>query len=103
MPSQSPCYHTACYRAPSPLGICKKGSSATHTLATTFCPAVGGRPAPLSCPGGELAMSSDDIFQTMENPGKVCVVGASYVALECAGFLTALGFDVTVLVRSILL
>lgn len=65
--------------------------------------AVGGRPAPLSCPGGELAMSSDDIFQTMENPGKVCVVGASYVALECAGFLTALGFDVTVLVRSILL
>lgn len=65
--------------------------------------AVGGRPAPLKCPGGELALSSDDIFQTTANPGKVCVIGASYVALECAGFLTALGFDVTVLVRSILL
>lgn len=40
----------------------------------------------------------------MKNPpGKTLVVGASYVALECAGFLTALGYDTTVMVRSILL
>jgi len=31
------------------------------------------------------------------------VIGASYVALECAGFLTGLGYDTTVMVRSILL
>ena len=31
------------------------------------------------------------------------IVGASYVALECAGFLTSLGYDTTVMVRSILL
>lgn len=31
------------------------------------------------------------------------VVGASYVALECAGFLYGIGCDVTVMVRSILL
>jgi len=31
------------------------------------------------------------------------VVGASYIALECAGFLAGLGLDVTVMVRSILL
>ena len=30
-----------------------------------------------------------------ENPGKTLVVGASYVALECAGFLTGLGFGIT--------
>jgi pyruvate/2-oxoglutarate dehydrogenase complex dihydrolipoamide dehydrogenase (E3) component len=30
-------------------------------------------------------------------------VGASYVALECAGFLTGCGYDTTVMVRSILL
>jgi len=65
--------------------------------------AVGGRPNALTCPGGEFALSSDDIFMHPTNPGKVCVVGASYVALECAGFLTAIGLDVTVLVRSILL
>ncbi|CAM9886928.1 unnamed protein product, partial [Phaeothamnion confervicola] len=37
------------------------------------------------------------------DPGKVLVVGASYIALECAGFLRHLGHDVTVAVRSILL
>ncbi len=31
------------------------------------------------------------------------MVGASYVSLECAGFLRGLGLDVTVMVRSILL
>lgn len=31
------------------------------------------------------------------------MVGASYVALECAGFLAGLGLDVTVMVRSIFL
>lgn len=36
-------------------------------------------------------------------PGKTLVVGASYVALECSGFLTAMGFETTVMVRSILL
>lgn len=36
-------------------------------------------------------------------PGNTLVIGASYVALECAGFLTSLGYDVTVMVRSILL
>jgi thioredoxin reductase (NADPH) len=30
-------------------------------------------------------------------------VGASYVSLECAGFLANLGYDTTVMVRSILL
>jgi len=31
------------------------------------------------------------------------VVGASYIALECGGFMKALGVDVTIMVRSILL
>eukprot|EP00656_Telonema_subtile_P011987 TRINITY_DN1600_c0_g1_i1.p1 TRINITY_DN1600_c0_g1~~TRINITY_DN1600_c0_g1_i1.p1 ORF type:complete len:497 (+),score=168.84 TRINITY_DN1600_c0_g1_i1:188-1678(+) len=65
--------------------------------------AVGGRPTKLDCPGGEHAIDSDDIFWWDKSPGKTCVVGASYVALECAGFLNAIGLDVTVLVRSILL
>ncbi|ETV98437.1 hypothetical protein H310_08590 [Aphanomyces invadans] len=65
--------------------------------------AVGGRPKPLSCPGWEHAISSDDIFSKAEAPGKTLVVGASYVALECAGFLKGQGFDVTIMVRSILL
>ncbi len=65
--------------------------------------AVGGRPTMLSCPGGELAISSDDVFSLKQSPGRTLVVGASYIALECAGFLAGLGIDVTVMVRSILL
>lgn len=47
--------------------------------------------------------ASDDLFSLPYCPGKTLVVGASYVALECAGFLAGLGLDVTVMVRSILL
>ncbi|GAW80301.1 thioredoxin reductase 2 [Plasmodium gonderi] len=51
----------------------------------------------------ELSITSDDIFSLKTEPGKTLVVGASYVALECAGFLNSLGYDVTVSVRSIVL
>lgn len=77
-----------------------KGKTQTITAAR-FVIATGGRPSPLNIPGGELAITSDDIFMKETAPGKTCVVGAGYVALECAGFLTALHQgDVTVLVRS---
>lgn len=51
----------------------------------------------------EYCITSDDIFSLKRNPGKTLVVGASYVALECAGFLNSVGFDVSVAVRSIIL
>jgi thioredoxin reductase (NADPH) len=67
--------------------------------------AVGGRPSTLpNIPNfKELTISSDDIFYLKQNPGKTLVIGASYIALECAGFLTGLGNDVTIMVRSVLL
>lgn len=65
--------------------------------------AVGGRPNKLGCPGEDLAVSSDDLFMLDHPPKKTLLVGASFIALECAGFLHHLGFDVTVMVRSILL
>ena len=51
----------------------------------------------------ELGITSDDIFSLAHSPGKTLLVGASYIALECAGFLRGLGLDVTVMIRSILL
>lgn len=80
----------------------KKGRVSTIT-ASRFIIAVGGRPTPLGCEGGELAISSDDIFALEKSPGKVLCVGASYISLECAGFLAGIGHDATVAVRSILL
>nr|DBA30998.1 TPA: hypothetical protein GDO54_006913 [Pyxicephalus adspersus] len=70
----------------------------------TFLIATGERPRYLDIPGAqEYCITSDDLFSLAYCPGKTLVVGASYVALECAGFLAGLGLDVTVMVRSILL
>ncbi|KAL9189929.1 hypothetical protein ACHAXT_009604 [Thalassiosira profunda] len=80
----------------------KKGNKGTVTFSRCLI-AVGGRPTPIQCEGGELAISSDDIFSLDRDPGKVLCVGASYISLECAGFLRGIGKDVTVAVRSILL
>lgn len=66
--------------------------------------AVGGRPTFLDIPNTEkLVITSDDLFSLQQAPGKTLIVGASYIALECAGFLAGFGYDVTVMVRSILL
>lgn len=83
----------------------KKANGDTHNVtAAKFVIAVGGRPSYPDIPGArEFGITSDDIFSKQSAPGKTLVIGASYVALECAGFLSALGYDTTVMVRSILL
>lgn len=80
----------------------KKGKEKEIT-ADKFIIATGGRPKYPDIPGVENGISSDDLFSLPHNPGKTLLVGASYIALECAGFLAALGCDTTVMVRSILL
>mmetsp|Transcript_10481 Transcript_10481/g.19170 ORF Transcript_10481/g.19170 Transcript_10481/m.19170 type:complete len:629 (+) Transcript_10481:111-1997(+) len=80
----------------------KKGRTSEIT-SSRFLVATGGRPTPLDCEGADLAISSDDIFFLDKDPGKVLCVGASYISLECAGFLAGMSKDVTVAVRSILL
>ncbi|EEC09104.1 thioredoxin reductase, putative [Ixodes scapularis] len=81
----------------------KKGKEKFIT-ASDFILAMGERPKYPDIPGArEYAITSDDLFFLPHCPGKTLVVGASYVALECAGFLKAMGMDVTVMVRSILL
>jgi thioredoxin reductase (NADPH) len=93
----------------------------TRLTAGAFVVAVGGRPSTLPCSGGDLAVSSDDLFSrpSLMGPGAsaaarlavargdrkptVCVVGGGYVALECGGLLAGLGCQVTLLHRSPLL
>lgn len=77
----------------------------TQITGEKFIIATGERPRyPNDVEGAlENSITSDDLFSLPYNPGKTLVVGASYVALECAGFLNGLGNDVSVLVRSVLL
>ena len=78
----------------------KKGKVSAIT-ADTIVLATGGRPRALSIPGAEHTISSDDIFSLKTPPGNTLVVGASYVALECAGFIHGVGQKATVMMRSI--
>uniref|UniRef100_A0A3Q2Y0K6 thioredoxin-disulfide reductase (NADPH) n=1 Tax=Hippocampus comes TaxID=109280 RepID=A0A3Q2Y0K6_HIPCM len=81
----------------------KRGKETFYTAAK-FVLATGERPRYLGIPGDkEYCITSDDLFSLPYCPGKTLVIGASYVALECGGFLAGLGLDVTIMVRSILL
>lgn len=88
--------HTIC-------GVMKNGQEKILT-AQNILIAVGGRPRYPDIPGAvEYGITSDDIFSLEKPPGKTLVVGAGYIGLECAGFLNGLGFEATVMVRSIAL
>lgn len=84
----------------------KNESGQIRTLtAANIVIAVGGRPMiPKEVTGAyEHAITSDEIFFLPKAPGKTLCVGGSYIALECAGFMTELGYDVTVAARSTIL
>ena len=59
----------------------------------------GGVPAMPDTPGAELGITSDGFFALTEQPKRVAVVGAGYIAVELAGVLNALGSDVSLLLR----
>uniref|UniRef100_A0A8C5CZN4 Thioredoxin reductase 2 n=1 Tax=Gadus morhua TaxID=8049 RepID=A0A8C5CZN4_GADMO len=92
-------------RQVSQLGPPGPAQGQSFLTAKNIVIATGGRPKyPTDIPGAmEHGITSDDIFWLKEAPGKTLVVGASYVALECAGFLTGIGQDTKVMVRSIAL
>jgi len=80
-----------------------KAKKVSRLTARRFLVAVGGRPKLPPIPGIEYCITSDDLFSMDNPPGKTLVIGASYVALECAGFLAGFRYDVTVMARSIVL
>lgn len=82
----------------------KRNNTSVEMTSEYFIVATGERPRYPDVPGAkEYAITSDDLFSLPYCPGKTLCVGASYVSLECAGFLAGIGLDVTVMVRSILL
>ena len=89
---------------PHSIECTKRNGNTSVITGESIVIAVGGRPNYLGVPGDkEFCMTSDDLFSLPTSPGKTLVVGASYIALECAGFLAGLGYDVSVVVRSIFL
>lgn len=82
---------------PHEVKLQKRGETirARHILVAT-----GGRPAfepPI--PGGELGISSNEVFHLPALPKRMLVVGGGYIALEFASVFARLGVAVTLLHR----
>ena len=75
--------------------------------ADYFVVATGGRPQFLNekdCKNcRQLAITSDDIFSLQSPPNKTLIVGGGYIALECAGMLSGMGFPVNIMTRGLYL
>ena len=61
--------------------------------------APGGYPVVPDIQGAEFGITSDGFFELTEQPKRVAVVGAGYIAVELAGLLNGLGSDVSMLLR----
>ena len=62
--------------------------------------ATGGRPIePTGIPGAEYGINSDGFFEIENQPKKVAIVGAGYIAVEFAGMFNALGTETHLFIR----
>lgn len=61
--------------------------------------APGGVPVVPDLPGKEHILTSDGFFALKQQPKRVAVVGAGYIAVELAGLLNGLGSEVSLLLR----
>jgi len=69
--------------------------------------ATGGRPQFLrekDCKNlRDHSITSDDLFSLPSPPNKTLIVGGGYIALECAGMLSGMGFPVNIMTRALYL
>jgi glutathione reductase (NADPH) len=71
----------------------------THT-AEHILVAVGARPSLPDLPGLDLAITSDDVLEHLEEkPGHLVVVGGGYIGVELATICHALGVRTTLVIR----
>jgi len=61
--------------------------------------AVGGTPTRLPIPGAELTITSDEALALPQQPKRVAIIGAGYIAVEFAGIFSGTGTDVHLFFR----
>ncbi|WP_111978269.1 glutathione-disulfide reductase [Algibacillus agarilyticus] len=71
----------------------------TQYTADHIVIATGGRPAVPNIPGAGFGITSDGFFALTEQPKRVAVIGAGYIAVEIAGVFHALGSETHLVVR----
>jgi glutathione reductase (NADPH) len=70
-----------------------------HITAEHILIAAGGQPAQPNIPGADLGIDSNGFFELQQQPKRVAVVGAGYIAVELAGVLNSLGSETHLSVR----
>ncbi|KAH9857582.1 glutathione reductase [Lenzites betulinus] len=88
--------------SPSSVQVTRPDGTAYTLNTDRVVVATGGRPTIPSedeIPGASLGINSDGFFDLEEQPKRVAVVGAGYIAVELAGVLHTLGSEVTMLIR----
>jgi glutathione reductase (NADPH) len=86
----------------SEVEITKEDGSKYVLKTDNICVAVGGHPLVPSedeIPGASLGTNSDGFFDLAEQPRRVAVVGAGYIAVELAGVLNTLGSETHIVIR----
>ena len=85
---------TATFTSPNSVTVNHTTYTADHVLI-----AVGGHPKKPDIPGAQFAIDSDGFFALEEQPRRVAVVGAGYIAVELSGVFHGLGSEVDLFVR----
>jgi glutathione reductase (NADPH) len=86
----------------SEVEVTKEDGSKYVLKTDNICVAVGGHPLVPSddeIPGASLGTNSDGFFDLAEQPRRVAVVGAGYIAVELAGVLHTLGSETHIVIR----
>jgi len=86
---------TARFTAPSTIEVEGQSLEARHVLIAT-----GARPVPLSFPGAEHLITSDQFLELPELPARMVMVGGGYIAAEFSHIVARAGARVTVLQRA---
>lgn len=97
-------YHAGHAKLTSPTSIeIKREDGTTYSINTDkVVLATGGRPTMSSdneIPGASLGIDSDGFFALDDQPKRVAVVGAGYIAVELAGVLNTLGSETHLIAR----
>ncbi|EIN08021.1 glutathione-disulfide reductase [Punctularia strigosozonata HHB-11173 SS5] len=94
-------YHHGYARLASPnaVEVTRPDGSKYELHGEQICIAVGGTPTFPDVPGAELGIDSDGFFDLADQPRRVAVVGAGYIAVELAGVLHTLGSETHLLIR----
>jgi glutathione reductase (NADPH) len=80
--------------APKTVEVDGRRYSADHVIVAT-----GGHPIVPDVAGARYGITSDGFFDLEQQPKKVAIVGAGYIAAELSGVFHALGSEITVVLR----